>query len=123
VSAYYNIYSASLIFRALSNRLVNQGPANDLLVVELIMNITMFIGWVIAIIFAYRHKRLFPKLFLCLIAMTVLVNLLDIYFSVVNLGLPFEPNDWKSLMQPLIAFLIWGPYMYRSKRVKNTFTK
>jgi hypothetical protein len=122
MAAFDNIYSALLIFRAFENSPVHQS-VNGLLVAELITSIALFIGFVIAIIFALRHKRLYPKLFIYLIVITLIVNFIDIYFSVVDFGIPFEPDDVKGLMKPIMTFLIWGPYMYRSKRVKNTFTK
>jgi hypothetical protein len=34
---------------------------------------------------------------------------------------PFGASAVRDIAKPLIALIIWGPYMYLSRRVKNTF--
>jgi Protein of unknown function (DUF2569) len=83
----------------------------------------MLILWIVASVCALQHNRLFPQLFVYLSAATLVGNVADLYVTSTLFNIPFEPNDTKEIMHPLVALIIWGPYMYLSRRVKNTFVR
>jgi Protein of unknown function (DUF2569)/GYF domain 2 len=90
---------------------------------ELAFNIGLLVAWVIAITFGFRHKREYPVLFVSLVGITLAGSLVDLYVATQVFNLPFDTEDAKAIMRPLITLLIWGPYMFLSKRVRNTFVK
>jgi len=57
------------------------------------------------------------------VAATLILNAGLTFLAVEYFGMTFDPDDIKTLVQPVMSLLIWGPYMLMSKRVKNTFTE
>ncbi len=122
LSPVYTAYGILQIAPVLANASQMQNQSlNSFIAVELVFNIAMFVGWIVAIIFAFRHKRGYPKLFLCLSAITLFGACVDNYIAAAVFNIPFEPSDVKSIARPLLTLAVWGPYMYLSKRVRNTF--
>ena len=56
-------------------------------------------------------------------ALTLIASCLDAYITFAIFSIPFKPNDVKDIVRPLLTLIIWGPYMFLSKRVRNTFIK
>ena len=94
-----------------------------LLVFELIGNLAfLLIGIVTAILF-FRKSRWFPKVYIATMFCSFCYVLLDAWFvSLVLSNEPiFDAETTKELVRPLVATLIWGPYLIISNRAKNTF--
>ena len=89
----------------------------------LVANILLFTAWVVTTVFLFQHKRAFPKLYIGLVAATLILNFGTVFLAVQYFGQSLEPDDIKATVQPVMSLVIWGPYMLVSKRVKNTFTK
>jgi hypothetical protein len=89
--------------------------------IELVFNFCLLIAWVVAIFYLFRRKRLYPRLFVTLCAIIFIGNLCEILIERNYFNYPAEPNDIKAILQPLLALIIWGPYMQISRRVRNTF--
>jgi hypothetical protein len=75
---------------------------------ELGINIAMWVGWIIAIVYAFRHKKAYPGLFVFLVAVTLVGTLLDLYISTEVFNMPFNENDAKNIARPLLSLIIWG---------------
>jgi hypothetical protein len=90
---------------------------------ELGFNIAMLAGWIIAIVYAFRHKKAYPKLFVFLTVLTLIGTLIDLYVSTEIFNVPFDDNDAKNIARPFLTLIVWGPYMFLSRRVRNTFVK
>lgn len=90
---------------------------------ELGYNIAILAGWVIAIVCAFRHKRWYPGLFVILTALTLFAALAEAYVGTEIFKEPFSDDDAKAIARPLLTLIVWGPYMFLSKRVRNTFIK
>ena len=89
---------------------------------ETIVALAMFVAWIIAAFMLFQHRRPFPILFVSLLAATLVWNLIDVAGVVALFGSKLvDPSTIRDIVRPLIALLIWGPYMSVSKRVKNTF--
>jgi hypothetical protein len=87
---------------------------------ELLLTIGLLVAWIVACVQAFQHKSGYPKLFVSLSAITLLLSCIDLYIAATIFHIPIEP---KEIMWPLLMLLIWGPYMFLSKRVRNTFTR
>lgn len=96
-----------------------------LLVGEIAYNSIMF-GVSVYLIYLFFSKHyLFPKLYIAIVAVSLVFIPLDAW--VVTKILPtepmFDPDTTKEFMRVVINSLIWIPYMLFSKRVKATFVE
>jgi hypothetical protein len=84
--------------------------------VALAADIAFVAGWIVAIVFLFKHKRAFPKLFIGLTIAILLFNLV-VAFS----DTPLSDDDIMGIARPLVNLAIWGTYLLVSKRSRNTF--
>src|SRR5215813_14068891 len=88
--------------------------------VEALFNLALLIGWIVAVFLLFKHKRAYPQFYAALLAVSVVGGLIDI--GVVSLfDFEIDPNDIRGIVRTVIGLAIWGPYMFKSKRVRNTF--
>jgi hypothetical protein len=105
----------------LANMPANTDPTFSMFAgIEFVFTLAMLVLWVVAMISAFRHKKWYPKLFVVLTAISLIGSIFDGYVGTLY-NIPFEPDDGKSIIWPLISLVIWGPYMFISKRVRKTF--
>lgn len=78
-------------------------------------------GWIFAAFMLFQHKQIYPKLFVGLLTASVVVSLTDILVAAQWFGVATEDVYVQNVLRPLIFLVIWGPYMFVSMRVKNTF--
>lgn len=94
-----------------------------LLIFEIVFNLLLIVSWLtLAVLFFTKH-RLFPYVFsgVMLVAL-VFIPIDALAFKLVWPDEPvFDPDTTKQLVQQVIGCLIWVPYMFVSRRVKNTF--
>jgi hypothetical protein len=83
--------------------------------------VVMMLGWIIAIVLMFQHKRAFPKLYIGLVMTALLVAVVVAYFGE-ELGMSLNKR-MVALIRPLANLAIWGTYLLVSKRVRNTFTQ
>ena len=88
---------------------------------EIIFMLAIIAGWIVAAFKLFQHKRIYPSLFVFMLASTLVYNLADTVVVAAMFNQPFDPTAVRDIARPLISLIIWGPYMYLSKRVKNTF--
>jgi hypothetical protein len=91
------------------------------LVAEIAFNLAIAVGFIVAAVQLFRHKRMFPRLFSALLIASLIGTLADIAIAVGVFDIPLEPSDFRDVARALIGVAIWVPYMEISKRVKNTF--
>jgi len=88
--------------------------------IETLFNLALLIGWIVANVLLFKHKRAYPKFFVALLVVTMLGTVIDILVGKL-FDIEIDANDIRGLVRSVVALAIWGPYMYRSKRVRNTF--
>ena len=91
------------------------------LIAEIIFNSCMIIGWIVAAVLLFKHKRSFPSLFITMLIVSFVGPLVDALIAVSIFEAQLAPDDYRSLSRGLVSLLIWAPYMAKSKRVRNTF--
>ncbi len=100
-------------------KLIGQDPNFEgIIIFGIVMDITLVILLSAVILyFLFKRNILFRNLFVIQVSLGFLFNVFVlVYFSSlgVNLGAA-------SLISPLISGVIWILYLYKSKRVKNTY--
>ena len=90
-------------------------------IIEVLVNVGLTIAWIVAIVGLFQHRRFYPRFYVALCAISLVVVVADISVAAVFFNIPMEPDDAKNIVRPLAALAIWGPYMFKSKRVRNTF--
>jgi Protein of unknown function (DUF2569) len=88
---------------------------------EIIAAGLMAAGWIFAAFMLFQHKRIYPTLFVGLLIASFVLSLTDIVVAAQWFGAATEDPYVRNTLRPLILLVIWGPYMFRSERVKNTF--
>ena len=81
----------------------------------------------------FRHSRNFPRFFVWQMLAVILVPLIDLFWVASMIGLAtgqpvsnyltLDPNDGRQIVAGIIGAAIWIPYIRRSRRVANTFTR
>jgi hypothetical protein len=89
--------------------------------VEFLFNFSLMAAWIFAAIMLFRHKRLYPRLFVALVVITLIGAVLDLAVAALAFDVAIDGKDVAGVVQAVFHLAIWGPYMYMSKRIKNTF--
>ena len=94
-----------------------------LLIFEVAGNIAVIVASLALLVLFFRRSRHFPKLFVAFALINLVFVILDAWLgSLVITDEPmFDPVTARELGRSLIAVLVWVPYMFRSRRVRNTF--
>lgn len=96
-----------------------------LLVFELVGNIGFVVFSIMALIFFFQKKKIFPKLAIVFLLSNLIFVVVD---HLVAEAIPFiaSQSDLKSLKEIIrvaVGCSIWVPYFLVSKRVKGTFIR
>jgi hypothetical protein len=113
--AFWTYQTATALDRSLSTGL------NAFITLEALFNFALTIAWIVAIVALFKHKRIYPKLFVTILVVTLVGTVLDLIVAASFFNLPVDAGDVRGLARSVIGLAIWGPYMYKSKRVQNTF--
>jgi hypothetical protein len=93
------------------------------IVVEFLYNFGLVIAWIFAAVLLFRHKRLYPRFFVALLVIMFIGTVLDLAVTAMAFDVTIDSSDVRSTLRFVIGLAIWGPYMYKSERVKNTFVE
>lgn len=96
-----------------------------LIVGEIAINALIFVGSLFLIYLYFSKHRLFPKMYIALVAATLIFIPLDAWVAskfLVNQP-AFDPETAKEFTRAIVAAVIWVPYMLVSKRVRLTFVE
>jgi hypothetical protein len=93
------------------------------IVVEFLYNFSLVIAWIFAAVLLFRHKRLYPRLFVALLVITLVGTALDLAVAAMAFDIKLDSSDVRSTVRSVVGLAIWGPYMHKSVRVKNTFVE
>lgn len=88
---------------------------------ELVFNVGLTIGWIVAIVGLFQHRRFYPRLYVTLCVVSFVGLVADLAVAGMLFGTPMDADDARNLARTIIALVVWGPYMFLSKRVRNTF--
>jgi magnesium-transporting ATPase (P-type) len=96
-----------------------------LIVGEIIFNTIMILAGVYLIYLFFSKHHLFPRLYIAVVLITLLVIPIDAWLvTLIIPGKPaFDPATLKEFIRTLVGAMIWVPYMFISKRVKQTFVE
>jgi glucose dehydrogenase len=106
----------------LNNSTLSTGLA-AFIVVELLYNLALVIAWILAAVLLFSHKRSYPHLFVALLVITLIGTVLDLVVAGTVFDMTIDSNDIRSTVRSVVGLAIWGPYMHKSVRVKNTFVE
>ena len=93
------------------------------IVIEFVYNFGLMTAWIFAAVLLFRHKWLYPRLFLALLVITLIGTVLDLVVAAMAFDVTIDSSDIRSAGRSAIQLAIWGPYMHKSVRVKNTFVE
>jgi hypothetical protein len=93
------------------------------IVVRCLYNFGLVIAWIFAAVLLFKHKRLYPRFFVALLAIMLIGKVLDLAVTAMAFDIKVDSSDVRSTLWFAIGLAIWGPYMYKSERVKNTFVE
>ena len=96
-----------------------------LLVFTLLGNLTLLTFSVLMLVFFFQKRRHFPRLFICFLLGTAVLQIFDqVGSSIVSDESVFsDPKELRPVIRSLSACAIWIPYMLKSRRVKLTFIR
>jgi hypothetical protein len=89
--------------------------------IEFVYNFGLMTTWIFAAVLLFRHKRPYPRLFIALLVITLIGTVLDLVIAAMAFDVTIDSSDIRSAVRSAIQLAIWGPYMHKSVRVKNTF--
>jgi hypothetical protein len=121
VSPFLMAFSTYQSAAALSSSL--SAGLQSFIVLEALFNGGLAIAWVVAAFALFTHKRFYPKLFVAILVITLIGTVLDVAVAVSMYNADLDANDVRGLIRSVIGLAIWGPYMFVSKRVRNTFVE
>jgi len=90
---------------------------------EILVNIGLMLAWLYVAHLFFSKKRTFPKFYILISFLSLIFLFADAF--ALKLVFPNEPTFGPDISKALVGafynFVIWVPYMLRSKRVKATF--
>jgi Protein of unknown function (DUF2569) len=104
----------------LNNSALSTGLA-AFIIAEFVYNFGLMAAWIFAAVLLFRHKRLYPRLFVALLVITLIGTVLDLVVAAAVFDTKLDSSDIRSVVRSVVGLAIWGPYMHKSVRVKNTF--
>jgi hypothetical protein len=113
------------LFQAIDTFIEHQGSQTAtwryFVIGEMIVTLILIAGWIVAAVKLFQHKRVYPSLFVAMLIATVAYNAADAFAVSALFNLPIDKAAARDIGRPLFALMIWWPYMFMSRRVKNTF--
>ncbi|CAH0525782.1 DUF2569 domain-containing protein [Vibrio hippocampi] len=96
-----------------------------IIIIEIVADALFFIIGICLIYLFFTKKRSFPKWYFGLALCSMLFIFLDAY--AISFLLPdiemFDAETTKEIFRRLVWLFVWSPYLFFSKRAKNTFIK
>lgn len=83
--------------------------------------VALGIGWLGALYYACTISPIFPKFYIWLTIISIVLPITALWYSHIRYGTKASPEDYKDISQAILLACIWIPYMLVSKRVKATF--
>ena len=102
-------------------RHVQTSAWSHLVIGEIVFTLAIITGWIFAAVMLFKHKRIFPALFVFMLGAVLVLNLADMVAVKAILNHDPDAQSIRDVIRPFVSLAVWGPYMYLSKRVKNTF--
>jgi hypothetical protein len=102
---------------------VDVGALKSVLLLEIIFNLVVFTLVVLVIYHFAKMKKFFPHIFTIFLITNVVILIVDNEMANAVLEFTTEENTetYAAIARSIIYAAIWIPYVYKSKRVKNTF--
>lgn len=90
---------------------------------ECLANLSLLVIAVVLLAKFFAHKKEAPRWFIGLLVYSLAIQIVDLIAAQAFFGIPSTSSDTRDLTRGAVAAFIWIPYMLKSKRVANTFTK
>lgn len=111
----------STAWHILSTSEFYQSSLLPLLIFEVLFHILFFVLNMIAIIYFFSKKRIFPTIMITLLISNLIFLSVDSFLGELILDLPISENQSRGIGVAIIQCIIWIPYFMVSSRVKGTF--
>lgn len=117
---FYNVFIPLFKDRTLQEiHNINQSVYN-VIIFELIMNGALFIALGLLCFFFFRKSKLFPNLMIGYMVIRFFAVVCDSVL-IAQYVAPVSQISAPNIISPLIFLIVWGAYLKKSVRVKNTF--
>jgi Protein of unknown function (DUF2569) len=94
------------------------------LLFELVVNVALLVFGSLQLWTFFRRKRLFPALFVVFVCARLAFDLLDTLLAQTIPAIADRAEvNWDTSLRTLLYGVLWTAYMFRSRRVKNTFVE
>lgn len=97
------------------------------LVLELVSNVTMILFTVIILKLMFQERKKFTKIFMFFLIVNLTFSVIgNVWSELINAqytSFNFSNENIRNIVNNFCFALIWGIYVLRSNRVKNTFVK
>lgn len=96
-----------------------------LIIFECVGNGAFVIFSIVLLVLFFGKSRLLPKLMMFFLVLNFLFVAADFFFAdlIPAVAEQSNPQDVKELARSIVGAIIWVPYFFVSKRVKQTFVK
>jgi transglutaminase-like putative cysteine protease len=91
------------------------------LLLELIGNSVLLVFACVQVWLFFRRKRWFPALFVLIAGARIILDLTDLLLAKDIPSVQARGIEWSQHLATLAALILWVWYMFRSRRVRNTF--
>ena len=99
-------------------------PLAALIALEAFANIFCFAFGIWLIVLFFRKSRRFPMRYVVLSALSIAIIVADsISIGALGIDSPWDTQGRREFVRSVTNLLVWGPYMFMSKRVENTFVR
>lgn len=95
----------------------------SVLVFEISANAALVVLYVLLIVMFLQRRRLFPRLWIAAMAASIVVILLDFAAAatISESDIVVEPGDVPRFVRMVVVTGVWGTYLMKSRRVRETF--
>lgn len=120
------LFAISGLLGSLGEAMTVDGSRSDVAIfvyLTVVSDILILAGWIVAAALLWRRKAAFPRFFTAMCLAAIAVMAIDIAVLSVWFEVPVPRELFQAIRRTAVSSLIWIPYMFLSKRVRNTFTR
>ena len=96
-----------------------------LIIFECVGNTIFAVSAIVLLVFFFRKSRWLPKLMISYLILNLLFVASDLFFAnlIPSVAEQSQLEDYKERARAIIGAIVWVPYFWVSKRVKQTFVR
>lgn len=93
-----------------------------LLLLEVVGNLFFLVASVLLLVLLFQKRSSFPRIAIAFLLGNLAFQLLDAWLCTLIPGITRVPEDVAQVVQSAISCALWSGYLWRSRRVRSTFT-